>query len=172
MHLARAGHDACLWGRDAALVADMARAAPTPSTCPDITFPDRLRVTADLEDALRDTEFVVAAVPSHGTRDILRRAAPFVRGGATVVSATKGLEQDTLFRMSEIIEQELGDARARGRALGAELRGRAGARAADRRVGGVARRGRRRARAGRSSARPYFRLYGTTTSSASRSAAR
>ncbi len=77
---------------------------------PDITFPDRLRVTADLEDALRDTEFIVAAVPSHGTRDVVRRAAPFVRGGATVVSATKGLERDTLFRISEVIEQELGDA--------------------------------------------------------------
>ena len=47
-------------------------------------------------------------MPSHGTRHILRRAAPLIRQGATVVSATKGLEQDTLFRMSEVIEQELG----------------------------------------------------------------
>jgi glycerol-3-phosphate dehydrogenase (NAD(P)+) len=77
---------------------------------PDITFPERLRVTADLEGALRDTEFIIAAVPSHGTREIVHQAAPFVRRGATVVSATKGLERDTLFRMSEVIEQELGGA--------------------------------------------------------------
>ena len=75
---------------------------------PDVRFPARLRVTADLEDALRDTEIVVAAVPSHGTREILKRASPMIRPGTTVVSATKGLEQDTLFRMSEVIEQELG----------------------------------------------------------------
>jgi glycerol-3-phosphate dehydrogenase (NAD(P)+) len=75
---------------------------------PDITFPDRLRVTAYLDEALRDTEFIVAAVPSHGTRDVLKRAAPHVLRGATVVSATKGLERDSLFRISEIIEQELG----------------------------------------------------------------
>jgi glycerol-3-phosphate dehydrogenase (NAD(P)+) len=75
---------------------------------PDIRFPARLRVTSDLADALRGIELIVAAVPSHGTRQILKRAAPFIRSGASIVSATKGLEQDTLFRMSEVIEQELG----------------------------------------------------------------
>jgi glycerol-3-phosphate dehydrogenase (NAD(P)+) len=75
---------------------------------PDIMFPENLRVTANLADALTDTEFIVSAVPSHGTREILRRAAPFVRRGATIVSATKGLEQDTLLRVSEIIAEELG----------------------------------------------------------------
>lgn len=76
---------------------------------PDTRFPDRLRVTGDLEDALHTAELVVAAVPSHGTRAIVKRAAPLIRAGATVVSATKGLEQETLFRMSEVIRQELGD---------------------------------------------------------------
>lgn len=75
---------------------------------PDIRFPQHLRVTGDLADALRGVELVVAAVPSHGTRQILKRVAPIIRQGATVVSATKGLEQDTLYRMSEVIEQELG----------------------------------------------------------------
>ena len=75
---------------------------------PDIRFPARLRVTGDLEDALRDADLVVAAVPSHGTRAIVKRAAPLIRPDATVVSATKGLEQETLFRMSEVIRQELG----------------------------------------------------------------
>jgi len=51
---------------------------------------------------------VVMAAPSHGTRDIVRMATPFVPSGALVVSATKGLEQHTLFRVSEILEQELG----------------------------------------------------------------
>jgi glycerol-3-phosphate dehydrogenase (NAD(P)+) len=108
VHLARGGHDACLWGRDAALVADLRARRANAVYLPDVTFPERLRVTADLEDALAATEFIVSAVPSHGTRDIVKRAARFVRQGATVVSATKGLEQDTLFRISEVIEQELG----------------------------------------------------------------
>jgi glycerol-3-phosphate dehydrogenase (NAD(P)+) len=74
---------------------------------PDVVFPERLGVTADLGEALGRADFIVSAVPSHGTRQILRRAASLLRPGATVVSATKGLEQDTLLRMSQVIEQEL-----------------------------------------------------------------
>lgn len=78
---------------------------------PGVTFPASLRVTANMEDALAGTDFIVSAVPSHGTREILRRAASFVRPGAIAVSATKGLERGTLFRVSEIVEQELRDVR-------------------------------------------------------------
>jgi glycerol-3-phosphate dehydrogenase (NAD(P)+) len=108
VHLARAGHGTCLWARDAGLVTDMCERRANAVYLPDIRFPQGLRVTGDLDEALRGVELIVAAVPSHGTRQILKRAAPLVGAGATVVSATKGLEQDTLFRMSEVIEQELG----------------------------------------------------------------
>jgi len=75
---------------------------------PEVRFPERLRVSADLEAALTDADLVVWAVPSHGTREMLRRAASAIRPGAIVVSATKGIEQGALFRVSEIIGQELG----------------------------------------------------------------
>lgn len=75
---------------------------------PDVRFPPGLVVTADMAAALDGAEVVVMAAPSHGTRDIARGAAPFVNPDAIVVSATKGLEQHTLFRVSEILEQELG----------------------------------------------------------------
>lgn len=111
MHLARTGHDAVLWGRDPVLVADMRARRANAVYLPGITFPDRLRVTADMVEATNGTEILVSAVPSHGTRGVLRSAAPYVRPGTVVVSATKGLEQDTLYRVSEIIEQELGGVR-------------------------------------------------------------
>ena len=76
---------------------------------PDIRFPSNLSVTDDLSAALAGTELIVSAVPSHGTREILKRAAPYVHRGSTIVSATKGLEQYTLLRVSEIIGQELRD---------------------------------------------------------------
>jgi glycerol-3-phosphate dehydrogenase (NAD(P)+) len=75
---------------------------------PDILFPSGLRVTANLAEALHDADLVIAALPSHGTRDILRRAAPMIRHDAILVSATKGLEQESLLRMSEVATQELG----------------------------------------------------------------
>ena len=109
MHLARIGHEARLWARDPALVEDMQVRRANAVYLPDVRFPANLSVTGDLHAALAGTELIVSAVPSHGTRDILRRAAPHIRRGSTIVSATKGLEQDTLLRVSEIIGQELGD---------------------------------------------------------------
>ena len=108
MHLARVGHEPSLWARDGALVADMRRRRANAVYLPDVRFPDGVSVTSDLEQALRDAELVVWAVPSHGTRDVLRQAALAIRHGAIVVSATKGIEQGALFRVSEIIGQELG----------------------------------------------------------------
>jgi glycerol-3-phosphate dehydrogenase (NAD(P)+) len=107
VHLGRVGHDACLWGRDASLVADMRVRQVNAVYLPDIRFPARMQVTSDLAEALDRAEVVVMAAPSHGTRDIARAATPFIRPDAIVVSATKGLEQHTLFRVSEILEQEL-----------------------------------------------------------------
>jgi glycerol-3-phosphate dehydrogenase (NAD(P)+) len=89
------------------LVADLRRRRANAVYLPDITFPDRLRVTANLEEALGSSDLIVAAVPSHGTRQVLRQASRYVCAGSTVVSAAKGLEQDTLFRMSEVVRQEL-----------------------------------------------------------------
>lgn len=110
VHLVRTGHDAWLWGRDAALVAELCGRRANAVYLPDITFPARLNVTADLPEALRGADAVVVAVPSHGMRAVLRRAASLVPRDAIVVSAAKGLEQDTLFRPSEIVQQELGPA--------------------------------------------------------------
>ena len=78
---------------------------------PGIQFPASLHATGELSTALQDAGLIVAALPSHGTRDILRRAAAHVRPSTIVVSATKGLERETLFRVSEIVNQELPDVR-------------------------------------------------------------
>jgi glycerol-3-phosphate dehydrogenase (NAD(P)+) len=108
VHLVRTGHEAWLWGRDAALIAELRARRANAVYLPDITFPPGLECTSNLEEVLRGAAVVVVAVPSHGMRDVLRRAAPLIRRDAIVVSAAKGLERDTLFRPSEIIEQECG----------------------------------------------------------------
>lgn len=73
---------------------------------PDINFPDHLEPTSVLETALDGVRLVIVAVPSHGLRSVLRAAAPHVPPDALVVSATKGIEQDTLLRMSEVVAEE------------------------------------------------------------------
>jgi glycerol-3-phosphate dehydrogenase (NAD(P)+) len=108
VHLVRTGHEAWLWGRDAAFIEELRARRANAVYLPDITFPPRLACTSHLAEALHAAAIVVVAVPSHGMRDVVRRAAPLIPRDAIVVSAAKGLERDTLFRPSEIIGQELG----------------------------------------------------------------
>ena len=110
VHLGRIGHDVRLWARDRALVDEMRVRRANTVYLPDVALPDVVSVTATMEEALRDTDLIVSATPSHGCRAVMRAAAPYIVPGATIVSATKGLESDTLLRMSEVIAQELGPA--------------------------------------------------------------
>jgi len=73
---------------------------------PDVNFPPSLQPISSLQDALRDARLVVLAVPSHGLRHVLRAAAGHVASDTLVVSATKGLEESTLQRMSEVVTRE------------------------------------------------------------------
>lgn len=107
VHLARIGHEVQLWARDSTLVDDMTARRANAVYLPDINFPDTLRPVASMSDALADSRFVVFAVPSHGLRSVLHAAAAHVRSDAIVVSATKGLEEQSLLRMSEVVAQEL-----------------------------------------------------------------
>jgi glycerol-3-phosphate dehydrogenase (NAD(P)+) len=74
---------------------------------PDVQVPDTVTVTHALDEALRDAELVVSAIPSHGCRSVLRNATPFLTPHAVIVSATKGIEAGTMLRMSEVIAQEV-----------------------------------------------------------------
>ncbi len=106
-HLAGAGHDVRLWGRNPELIGEMRARRANATYLPDVVLPPAVAPTADLGEALARCDSVVFAVPSHGTRAVVREAAALVPRTATIVSATKGIEQDTLLRVSEVIAQEL-----------------------------------------------------------------
>jgi glycerol-3-phosphate dehydrogenase (NAD(P)+) len=108
VHLSRVGHEVKLWGRDRALVVDMRTRRANAVYLPDVVLPSVVHITDDLVDALRDAELVVSAIPSHGCRHVVRAAAPHATRGVVFVSATKGLEEETLLRMSEVVSQEVG----------------------------------------------------------------
>ena len=108
IHLGRLGKPVHLWGRDPVLMGRLCEERRNETYLPGTPLPPSLMPTASLEEALGTTDWVVLAVPSHGSREVLRRVAPLLRPGVTVVSATKGFELGTLNRMSEVIEQELG----------------------------------------------------------------
>lgn len=108
IHLAGVGHGVTLWGRDAGLIEEMTARRANPTYLPDITFPDRVRPTADLHEAIGGAQHVIFAVPSHGLRAVVRAAAAAIPSGTVLVSAAKGIEPESLQRMSGVILEETG----------------------------------------------------------------
>jgi glycerol-3-phosphate dehydrogenase (NAD(P)+) len=107
-HLALAGHRVRLWARDPVLAAEISRRRLNDVYLPGVELPLSLTATSDLGEALADSELVIVAVPSHGLRHVMVAARPHMPAAATIVSTTKGLEEGTLLRMSELLADTVG----------------------------------------------------------------
>ncbi|WP_069805808.1 NAD(P)H-dependent glycerol-3-phosphate dehydrogenase [Thermogemmatispora onikobensis] len=115
--LADKGIDTVLWEHRPERAADMARLRENRLFLPGFRFPEHLGVTADLEKAVRHRDVIILVTPSQRMRENARQLAPYLERGAIVVSASKGIELSTLQRMSEVLAEELPEARARLAAL-------------------------------------------------------
>jgi glycerol-3-phosphate dehydrogenase (NAD(P)+) len=94
-----------LWARRPELAQAIEQERCNAGYLPELALPAGLRATAGLADAVAGAEVVVMAVPSHGFRVVLAEAAPHLEAGVPVVSLTKGVEQGTLARMTQVIAQ-------------------------------------------------------------------
>ena len=110
VHLARVGHAVRVWSIEAPIIAEMIERRANAVYLPDILLPAEVRPTTDLPEAISGVDVVVLAIPSHAMRAVARAMTPALRPDAIVVSVAKGLEQDTLLRMSEVLAQETGGA--------------------------------------------------------------
>jgi glycerol-3-phosphate dehydrogenase (NAD(P)+) len=100
------GVDTVLWARREELADSIASRHENPEYLPGIELPPSLQATHDLEKAVSTASIVVMGVPSHAFRGIFRQVAPSLGPGVPVVSLTKGIEQDSLKRMSEVMVEE------------------------------------------------------------------
>jgi glycerol-3-phosphate dehydrogenase (NAD(P)+) len=107
VHAARAGCAVTLWARRAEAAADLEREHRNLRYLPEAELPAALVTTTDL-GAVLDADAVVMAVPSHGYREVLRQLLSRWPQGRPlgVVSATKGIENEALARMSEVSAEE------------------------------------------------------------------
>jgi len=101
------GHAVALWGRRPELAAAIQASRENAAFLPGAFFSDALRATAALDEALEGAEMLLVAVPTHGLREVLRAASGHIPVGVPVVSATKGIEQDSLEFVHEMIAAEV-----------------------------------------------------------------
>ena len=105
--LTSAHNTTILWARNEEVADEIDAGHSNESYLPGFALPERLRATADLEKAVVDADVLIVGVPSKGFRSTLTDAKAWVRPWIPVVSLTKGIEPDTLLRMTQIIEELL-----------------------------------------------------------------
>lgn len=103
--LAKKGLNVKLWVRDNGLVDKIKNTRENPEYLPGTVLPDNIIASSDMEFCCRDSEAAIIAAPSHAMRDICGQMKNFVSKEQVIVSLTKGIENDTLLRMSEIIKE-------------------------------------------------------------------
>jgi glycerol-3-phosphate dehydrogenase (NAD(P)+) len=106
-HVVRCGHETRLW----VLEADVAEAINSrhvnPVYLPEVALPETLVATTRLEDAATGASLVLVVVPSEYCRSVYQKLGALLRHDTTIVSATKGIEIDTLSRMSAVAAEAL-----------------------------------------------------------------
>jgi glycerol-3-phosphate dehydrogenase (NAD(P)+) len=75
---------------------------------PGVPLPEQLLLTTSLAEAVQEARLIVLAVPSHTMRSIAYALAPFIHGNPFIVSATKGIEEDSLLTMSAVLGETWG----------------------------------------------------------------
>lgn len=103
--LHRAGHRVCLWGHDAEYTATVARTRRNPRYLSEACLPAEVEVTADAAAALAHGEVVLVAVPAQHVRGVLSSMGEHLVAGVPLVSLSKGIEQSTGRRPSEVITE-------------------------------------------------------------------
>lgn len=96
-------HPVRLWCRRAELADTINRTGENPDHLPGHRLGGAITATASVGEALADTRLVVMAVPSHGFRTVMESVAPHLGDDIPLLSLTKGIEQGTTMRMTEIV---------------------------------------------------------------------
>ena len=106
IRLHKNGHDVTMWTFEKDLIEEMEQTRRNPRL-PNAELPDGLKISGDYA-CVRGSKLVVIASPSFPMRSVCRGVAPYIDEDAVVVSVTKGIEDGTCKRMSQIVAEETG----------------------------------------------------------------
>jgi glycerol-3-phosphate dehydrogenase (NAD(P)+) len=109
IHAARAGHKVSLWSRNTEVVESINRFHVNSMYFAHSRVPDGVRATSEIAEAVGRAELVILATPSHAMRAVLETSVSSLEPNAIFVSATKGIEFETGKRISQIVNEVVGD---------------------------------------------------------------
>ncbi|MBN2245648.1 MAG: NAD(P)-dependent glycerol-3-phosphate dehydrogenase [Candidatus Aminicenantes bacterium] len=105
LHLGRLNISTKLWVREQEVYQELLKYKENKTFLPGVIFPGKVSFHNDIDESVQNAEIVFMAVPSKFCRDIYSRLAPILSSQQIIVSLTKGIEDTSLKRMSEIMEE-------------------------------------------------------------------
>ncbi len=105
--LAEKGFDISLWIREEELYRIIRKTRENAFFLPGIKLAQNITPTNSIEEAVKNRAVILCVIPSHGVRDIFAQASKFLSKDAIIVNASKGIEQETLLTVSQILRQSL-----------------------------------------------------------------
>jgi glycerol-3-phosphate dehydrogenase (NAD(P)+) len=99
----RGGHELCLWSHSAALAEQLADAGENLLYLPGFTLPADIDITADLPRAIFEADVLLCVTPSQHLRSVITHIAPLLTKNQILLSASKGIEETTFLRMSQVL---------------------------------------------------------------------
>jgi glycerol-3-phosphate dehydrogenase (NAD(P)+) len=106
----KSAHHVRLWAHETEVVDCITRARVNEKFLPGRIVPESVVASSNLERVVEDAQIIVSVMPSQHCRGLFERMKPLISRHSLIVSATKGLEEGSLFRMSEVIQTVLGAA--------------------------------------------------------------
>lgn len=105
--LAKKGLEVSIWDRDENVVEDINIKRENIRYLPKVTIPYNVKAFTDMKGAIKDSDFIVLAVPSHVIRNLCRQIKDLIKENQIIINIAKGIEEDTHLRLSEVIEEEI-----------------------------------------------------------------
>ena len=105
--LANNGHEVTIWTKIEAEARMLNENRRNMKNLPGAEMPEQVKITLDLEEACKDKDLLVMAVASPYIRSTSHIASPYIREGQIIVNVSKGIEDKTLYTLSEVISEEI-----------------------------------------------------------------
>lgn len=105
--LANKGYDVLIWDRKQDIINDINVNKRNSRYLPKAVIPVKLKAINDIQYAVKQSKYIVLAVPSHVIREMCKKIKPFLNDDQIIINIAKGIEEQSQKRLSEVIEEEL-----------------------------------------------------------------
>lgn len=105
--IGKKGFETIIWARNEDVVKEINNERKNSKYLKDVKLNHNISATTDIEKALKNADYAIVAVASHGVREVCKKAKPFIESKTKVINVAKGIEEGTYKLLTDVISEEL-----------------------------------------------------------------